>query len=264
MQRYKLVGDSLLIEVRDGIGTVTLNRPKQMNALSRELRSNLLIALRDLNDDRNVGVIIITGAGEKAFSAGADLNELETAPLQPEEMGVGCPVMQAFEALQKPTIAAINGYTVAGGFELASNCDILIASTNARFADTHARVGVVPAWGMTQYLAMLIGPVRARYLSFTGNYLDAETAKIWGLVLDVVSPEELLSFCRKLAKDILSCDPKTVGAIRTAMRVGLHQTIQEGLLVEAELAKDGLRRFDAANFGQTRQTVMTRGKNQVA
>ncbi len=264
MQRYELLGDSLLIEILDRIATVTLNRPKQMNALSRELRNNLLTALRDLNGDETVDVIIITGAEEKAFSAGIDLKELETVPLQREEMGVDCPVMQAFEALQKPTIAAINGYAVAGGFELAINCDILVASTNARFADTHARVGVMPAWGMTQYLAMLIGPVRARYLSFTGNYINAATAKNWGLVLDVVPPEELLAYCRKVAQDMLSCDPETLNAVRAAMRVGLHQTLQQGLVVEAGLAKDCLLRFDAASFGRTRQMVISRGKNQVA
>lgn len=264
MMDYGLTGDSLLIDIRDRIATVTLNRPKNMNALSRELRSNLLIALQRLNADQDVGVIILTGAGDKAFSAGADLKEFETAPLQPEEMGIDCPVMQAFAALQKPTIAAINGVTVTGGFELAVNCDILVASTNARFADTHSRVGVVPAWGLSQYLSMLIGPVRARYLSFTGNYLDAETAKSWGLVLDVVSPEELLPYCRKLAQDILSCDADTLRDVRTAMRVGLQQTIHQGLLVEAELGKKGLSRFNAASFGQTRQAVMARGKNQIA
>ena len=263
MSRYPLIGNSLLIEVVGGIATVVLNRPQQLNALSRELRNNLLIAIQSLNDDPEVRVIILTGSGEKAFSVGADLKEFETSPLQPDEMGVDCPVMQAFEKLRKPTIAAINGYTVTGGFELAVNCDILVASTNACFADTHARVGVVPAWGLTQYLAMLVGPVRASYLSFTGNYLDAQTAKAWGLVLDVLAPDELLPYCRKLAADMLSCDQETLVSIRAAMRSGLHRSIDEGLLQEADLAKQSVSRFDAASFGSVRQTVVNRGKNQI-
>ena len=264
MDRYQLEGDSLRVDVADGIATLTMNRPAQMNCLSRQLRNNLLAALREVSDDSGVDVIILTGAGNKAFSAGADLKELEQAPLQPEEMGVDCPVMRAFESLQKPIIAAINGYTVAGGFELAVNCDILVASTNARFADTHCRVGIVPAWGLTQYLTMLIGPVRARYLSFTGNYLEAAIAKEWGLVLDVVAPEQLLPYCRKLAQDIISCDRWTIRNVRSAMRVGLQQSIHQGLLVEADFAKESVRRFDASAFGAKRKAVMNRGKRQIA
>jgi enoyl-CoA hydratase len=264
VSRYLLEGDSLLIDVTEGIATVTLNRPEQLNALSRQLRSNLLVALQELNRDDDVGAIIFTGAGDKAFSVGIDLKELETAPLDQAEMGVDCPVMQAFETLRKPTIAAINGYAVAGGFEVALNCDIPVASTNACFADTHARVGVVPAWGMTQYLAMRIGPVRARYLSFTGNYVEARTAKEWGLVLEVLPPDELMPYCRQLARDILTCDRQTLSAVREAMRVGLHQTVQQGLMLEADLAKASVARFDAASFGRTRQAVMRRGKSQIS
>lgn len=262
MQRYGLEGDSVLVDVTDGIAQVTLNRPQQHNALSRQLRVNLLRALRGLDAEDAVGVIIITGAGEKAFSVGADLKELETSPLTIDEIGVDCPVMQAFEQLSRPTIAAVNGYAVAGGFELATNCDILVASSNAKFADTHARVGIVPAWGLTQYLAMLIGPVRARYLSFTGNYLDATTARDWGLVLDVVAPEALIDYCRALARDMLSCDRRTLTDVRRAMRVGLHRTVEEGLLLEARLAKESVERFDAGNFARTRRAVMDRGKSQ--
>jgi len=151
MTRYPLEGDSLLVDVADGIATITLNRPKQHNALSRELRNNLVVALRAIEADDAVGVVIITGAGDKAFSVGADLKEFDTAPLKPAEMGVDSLAMQAFAWLSKPTIAAINGYTITGGLELATNCDILVASTGAQFADTHARVGVVSAWGLSQF-----------------------------------------------------------------------------------------------------------------
>lgn len=264
MNLYPLIGTSLRVDVADGVATVTLNRPHQHNALSRELRNNLQLAIEGMEADGNVRVIIFTGAGDKAFSAGADLKELENDPLRPEEVGVDCPVMQAFARLTKPTIAAVNGYAVAGGFELVANCDIIVAASNARFADTHARVGVVPAWGLSQYLAMLIGPVRARYLAFTGNYLDAETAKSWGLALDVVPLDQLMLYCLGIARDILSCDRETLIDIRQAMRTGLHTSIEEGLQLEATLVKQGLRRFEASKFGSIRRAVFNRGKSQLS
>jgi len=184
---YQFAGDSIVLDIADGIAVATLNRPQQHNALSRELRDNLGLLLRDVERDDRVKVLIITGAGEKSFSAGADLKEFEVAPLRTHEMGIDSAVMLAFEALSKPVIAAVNGYAVTGGLEIVVNCDIPIASTNARFADTHARVGVLPGWGLSQYLQALVGPVRARYMAFTGNYVDAQTAKDWGLVLEVVA-----------------------------------------------------------------------------
>lgn len=256
----KAQGDTVLIEISERVATVTLNRPQQYNALSRELRNEFTRALIELNADDDVDVIIVTGSGDKAFSAGADLNELETAPLTPEEMGHESAFMQAFADLKKPIIAAVNGLAVTGGFELAALCDILVASSNARFADTHCRVGVVSAWGFTQTLTALIGPVRARYLSFTGNFIDAQTAKEWGLVLDVLPPDELMPFCRKLAADIVSCDATTVRRMRECMRVGQNGTMREGLELEAKYAKESVSNFDAAAFAKRRKIVMARGR----
>lgn len=262
MGLYAWDGDELTVSVEEGIATLTLNRPAQLNALSRRLREHLAVALRDVEADDAVGVVIITGAGDKAFSVGADLEEFDHAPLREDEVGVDSLVMQAFAALSKPSIAAINGFAITGGFELAVNCDLLVASTKARFADTHARVGVVSAWGLTQYLMPLIGPVRARYLSFTGNYLDAATAKEWGLVLDVVEPDALLPYCRSVARDMLDCDPSTLRSIRAAMRQGLHGTLGEGLAMESTLSKASVRAFDAPAFAERRRVVMARGKRQ--
>ncbi len=191
--------DILITEIRDGVATITLNRPRQMNALSAELRRRLVAALDGLSGDDAVRAVIVTGAGEKAFTAGVDLKELETAPLTTDELGPDGPMHRAIRKLGKPTIAAVNGFAITGGMELAINCDILVASTSARFADTHARVGIVPGWGMSQLLPRIIGPVRARYMSFTGNFVDAATAKAWGLVLEVLPPDELMPFCQKLA-----------------------------------------------------------------
>jgi enoyl-CoA hydratase/carnithine racemase len=264
MTKYPIKGDSLLLEIAEGIATATLNRPAQHNALSRELRENLLTVLQAANEDDEVGVIIITGAGDKAFSVGLDLKEVEHAPLQLEEMGVEAPIMKAFAALQKPTIAAVGGYAVTGGFELAVNCDIIVASTDARFADTHARIGIMSAWGLSQLLPRIVGPVRARYLSFTGNYLDAATAKEWGLALEVVEPAELLPCCRKIACDILSCDATTLREIQRSIRFGLGHSLDEGLAFEGKLARDYLKRFDVERFKQARDATMQRGKTQLA
>jgi len=256
--------DILLAEIHDGIATLTLNRPRQMNALSAELRRRFTATLQDLAHDDRVRVLILTGSGEKAFSAGVDLKELETAPLVADDLGPDAPVSRAFRALGKPAIAAVNGFAITGGLELAINCDILVASTNARFADTHARVGIVPGWGLSQILPRIVGPVRARYMSFTGNFIDAATAKSWGLVLDVLPPGQLLPFCRNLAAAIATCDRATLADVRHAINGGLGTTLVEGLALEGRLSRAAAARFDPAGFAGTRAAVMSRGKGQGA
>jgi enoyl-CoA hydratase len=256
--------DILLTEIHEGVATLTLNRPRQMNALSAELRRRFTAALHDLAQDDRVRVVIMTGSGEKAFSAGVDLKELETSPLTADDLGPDGPTSRAFAGLGKPTIAAVNGFAITGGMELAINCDILVASTNARFADTHARVGIVPGWGMSQILPRIVGPVRARYMSFTGNFIDAATAKSWGLVLDVLPPGELLPFCRNLAAEIATCDRATLGDVRHAINGGLGTTLAEGLALEGHLSRAAAGRFDKAGFAGTRAAVMSRGKDQSA
>jgi enoyl-CoA hydratase len=254
--------DILLTDVRDGVATVTLNRPRQMNALSAELRRRFGETLAALGADDAVAAVIITGAGDKAFTAGVDLKELETAPLTAAELGPDSPVNRAFRALGKPTIAAVNGFAITGGLELAINCDILVASTNARFADTHARVGIVPGWGMSQILPRLIGPVRARYMSYTGNFVDADTARSWGLVLEVLPPDDLLPYCRRLATEVASCDRATLADIRRAINGGLDTTLEAGLALEGRLSQAATQRMDRAGFAATRAAVMSRGKEQ--
>jgi enoyl-CoA hydratase len=257
-----MTDDVLLLEIRDRVATLTLNRPRQMNALSAELRRKLVGALDGLATNDDVSVVIITGSGEKAFTAGVDLKELETAPLTVEELGPEAPMSRALRRLRKPTIAAVNGFAITGGMELAINCDILVASTNARFADTHARVGIVPGWGMSQLLPRMIGPVRARYMSFTGNFVDAETARAWGLVLEVLAPAELMPYCQKLAGEIASCDQATLADIGQAIAGGLDTSLAEGLALEGRLSRAATRRMDRGAFATTRAAVMARGKEQ--
>jgi enoyl-CoA hydratase len=169
---------------RDGaVAVVMLNRPEAMNALSRGLRAQLAHTIRELDAEAQIRAIVLTGAGTRAFTAGLDLKELgagEASLGAAGDQDSAANPLAAIEQCRKPVIGAINGVAVTGGFELALACDILIASENARFADTHARVGVMPGWGLSQRLSRRIGISRAKELSLTGNFLDAETASAWG------------------------------------------------------------------------------------
>jgi enoyl-CoA hydratase len=227
----------ILVESKDGIATVTLNRPQAMNALSRRLQSELHEAFVKLTADDAVEVIIVTGAGERAFSAGLDLKELsgqsdEARDGAASAVSRGGDLVAAMEGCPKPVIGAINGFAITGGFELALACDVLIGSVNAKFADTHARVGIMPGWGLSQKLSRLIGISRAKELSLTGNYLDAETACAWGLLNRVVAAEELLPACQALARDMQSCDTEMVRKYKGVIDAGYAATFAEGRKIE--------------------------------
>src|SRR6476646_5108592 len=200
----------VLVDIADRVATITLNRPGQRNALNRAVRRALPAAITGCDEDDEVGVMILTGA-DPAFCAGVDLKEFGGGEVQPGEgfAEVGDrrdSFRGALPPHSKPLIGAVNGVAVTGGFEVALNCDFLVGSDRARFADTHARVGVMPGWGLTVLLAQRIGVARAKQMSFTGNYIDAPTAHAWGLLNEVVPHDELLPYCRKLAGDIVSND----------------------------------------------------------
>ena len=193
----------LLIDKADGVAIVTMNRPAAMNARSKALRAALDEAFVGLRDDDDVRAIVLTGAGERAFTAGLDLKELgKDGTSAANSTAPASNPVRAIQQCGKPVIGAINGVAITGGFEVALACDVLIASTKARFADTHARVGIVPGWGLSQKLSRLIGIYRAKELSLTGNFLDAQTALAWGLVNRVVAPEELMPAALKLAGEM--------------------------------------------------------------
>ena len=184
------MGDNLiLIEKSQGIATVN-ESARRVNALSGALRQAIAETFDQLREDAATEVIILTGAG-RAFTVGLDLKELggEVASSKNDAI-TDRDLGEAIANVGKPVIGAVNGFAITGGFEIALMCDFMIASTSARFADTHARVGVVPGWGLSQRLPRLIGINRAKELSLTGNYLDAETARDWGLVNRVVSDED--------------------------------------------------------------------------
>jgi enoyl-CoA hydratase len=248
----------LLVEKSDGVATLTLNRPEARNALSRELRRALERTLRELQDDPDTRVLILTGAG-KSFCAGLDLVELGRG----ENADASEPrLIEAFHDFEGPIIGAINGHAITGGFELALACDVLIASTDAVFGDTHARVGIAPGWGLSQKLPRLIGISRAKEISFTGNFVGAEQAERWGLVNRVVEPEELLPTCRKLAEDMLSCDPATLRTYKQVIDRGYAESFGEGMRIESRMSRDHMRSVRAEDIEARREGVRQRGRRQ--
>ena len=256
----------LLIDRADGVATLTLNRPQALNALSRELRRLLRDAFVEVPRAGDVDVLILTGAG-RAFCAGLDLKELggETSSDGEVAAAIGDGGERLLDTMARcplPIIGAINGFAITGGFELALGCDVLIASTEARFADTHARVGILPGWGLSQKLSRAIGVYRAKELSLTGNYLAAEQAAAWGLVNRVVAPAELLPACRALAADMRSAPQDVVRAYKRVIDEGFATTLAEGLDVEARANRVHARTLTPETIAARRAGVQSRGRDQ--
>ncbi|HMN54897.1 MAG TPA: enoyl-CoA hydratase [Sphingopyxis sp.] len=252
---------------RDGpVATVTLNRLEAMNALSRALRAELAAAMRGLAADDSIRAIVLTGAGTRAFTAGLDLKELgaDTSNLGAANAeGADENPVRAIELCPQPVIGAINGVAITGGFEVALACDILIASTNARFADTHARVGIMPGWGLSQKLSRIVGLGRAKELSLTGNFLGAEAARDWGLVNRVVAPEALLPVVHALARDIASADPAMVRGYKRLIDDGYALPFADGLALEQQRSKAANGAVRAEEVEARRLAVMERGRARV-
>jgi enoyl-CoA hydratase len=253
----------LLVEKTGEVAVVTLNRPTAMNALSRELRSAIAAAVDELEADPSIRVMILTGAG-KAFCAGLDLKELGQKGLSNpnDTITQGDPV-RSLGRFSGPIIGAINGVAITGGFELALACDVLIASTNARFADTHARVGVMPGWGLSQKLSRAIGVYRAKELSLTGNFLSAEQANEWGLVNRVVAPEDLLPQARALAQDMLSVIPEMLVNYKSVIDDGFAQSFGDGMETEQRRARASNSAVSPEEVEARRAAIQARGKAQV-
>lgn len=254
----------LLIDIADRIAVITLNRPEAMNALSRALRAALHDAFREVTANPDVSVVVLTGAG-RAFTAGLDLKELGTEPggLRAAN-ATGAqenPVLAILEC-PKPVIGAINGVAITGGFEVALACDVLLASTNARFADTHARVGIMPGWGLSQKLSRTIGIYRAKELSLTGNFLDAQTACDWGLVNRVYAPDELMPAAMKLAADMASIPAETLALYKTIIDQGYAQSFGEAMGTEQRLSTANNRTVTPEMVEARRAGIQARGRTQ--
>ena len=254
----------LKVERKGAIAIVTLDRPEAMNALSRALRRELDAAIRRIAADDRVSVVVLTGAG-RAFTAGLDLKELggSTDALgDANATGAAENPVLAIQQCPKPVIGAINGVAITGGFELALACDVLIASTNARFADTHARVGIMPGWGLSQKLSRIVGIYRAKELSLTGNFLDAPTALEWGLVNRVVAPEDLMPVALKLAEDMASIPSDTLCLYKSIIDEGYAANLGEGLAIEHRRSSANNRNVTPESVEQRRAGIQARGRTQ--
>lgn len=256
----------VLLEVSERIATITLNRPAARNALSSEVLKMMPRLMKQADASDDVDVIILTGT-DPAFCAGLDLKELGSsgknlgsgsgADGRPNADGVRGP----FPGLTKPLIGAVNGVAITGGFELALNCDFLVASEHAKFGDTHARVGVMPGWGLTVLLPQAIGVRRAREMSMTGNFMLADEALSRGLVNHVVPHPELLAFTRRLALDIIGNDQPGVRQIRRTYATIHAETT--GWEIEA---RDGAQwrdeQFSPEKVAARREAIQNRGRHQ--
>ena len=252
----------VLLEKHDaGYAVVTLNRPEAMNALSRELRSEFVNVFKDCIDDDNVRVIILTGNG-KAFCAGFDLKQLGSDNSDHAADEVNNALAWVMAEFDGPIIGAINGHCITGGFEMALACDVIIASENARFADTHARVGILPGWGLSQKLPRLIGQSRAKEISFTGAPVFAQQALDWGLVNHVVPIGELLDKAAKIATDMCACVPHVLVQYKTLIDEGFSMPLSDAMVWEELQAIESAKQAASQLIEARRQQVLQRGRSE--
>lgn len=252
---------NVLLTKNDGVGLITLNRPEAMNAISSALREDYIAAFEDCIADDAIRVLVITGNG-KAFSAGFDLKELSAGTDEHAADKVTNDMARVMERFKGPIIAAVNGHAVTGGFELALACDVILASENARFADTHARVGILAGWGLSQRLPRMIGISRAKELSFTGNPLFADKAYEWGLVNHVLPADDLLPFALKMAEDMCACVPQVLQQYKALIDDGFSMHFKEAMLYEEETAIESAKQAAAHLIAGRREEVLKRGREQ--
>jgi enoyl-CoA hydratase len=228
--------EDILVEVDEPIGVITLNRPAVLNALRSGLLDELGEALAEMERDPRVRAVVLTGAGEKAFAAGADigeLNALATAGSGTEQARRGQALTRQIERMRKPVVMAINGFALGGGCELAMAGDILIASENAKFGQPEVNLGLIPGYGGSQRTTRLVGKGMAAYLCLTGEIIDAKEALRIGLVQRVVPAAELMSEAKRVASVIASKAPLAIAACKRAINNGAHLSMDDALELEA-------------------------------
>lgn len=224
--------DMILIEKKDKIGLITINRPEVRNALNREAWALLADAFTGLDGDDSIAVIVVTGAGDKAFVAGADLNALKVRTAAQTFDGETPSIVARIEQVTKPTIAAINGFTFGGGLELALACDIRICSKNAKLGQTEINVGILPGAGGTQRLSRAVGLAKAKELIFTGKAISADEAEKIGLVNQVVDQAELMNVVFAMAQEIATKSPVTLKVAKQVINQGATTDLATGLALE--------------------------------
>jgi enoyl-CoA hydratase len=259
--------NNLILEIKDAVATITFNRPKALNALNEELLNEFATALAQLDQDEDIKVLVLTGAGEKSFVAGADITELARFnPLQGKLFGkLGQTAIGELQQLSKPVIAAVNGFALGGGCEIALACDFIYASENAMFGLPEINLGLIPGFGGTQRLARAVGPNLAKEMIFTGKMITAADALKIGLANQVSSPESLMEEVLKTARMIASKGKVALRAAKHAINNGLNVDLVSGCAIELDAfalcmasqdAKEGTAAFiekRRANFTGTLQ-----------
>ena len=229
--------ENILAKKEDGIGFIIINRPDKLNALNAKTLEELHAAFSEFKEDQEIKAVILTGSGEKAFIAGADIGELAGLDGDTGKNYVlkGQETSRLIENFPKPVIAAINGFALGGGTEVALACHVRIAADNAKMGQPEVKLGLIPGFGGTQRLARLVGKGQAMELILSGKMIDAQQALRIGLVNQVVTLSELLPACRKLAEEMTANGPSALEYAIQAINMGLDRTLDEGLLLEAEL-----------------------------
>lgn len=246
--------NNILLEKEDQVAILTVNRPKALNALNRDTLLDIKKAVEIVRDDPEVSVLIVTGAGDKAFVAGADITFMqEMTAVEGREFGLlGQAVFSLIESMEKPVIAAIKGFALGGGCELAMSCDFRIAADNAKFGQPEVGLGVTPGFGGTQRLPRLVGTGMAKQLLYTGDQIDANEALRIGLVNYVVPAGELMDYVKKIAKKIASRGQLAVRFCKVAVNEGMQTDINRSMTIEADLfglcfatedQKEGMKAF---------------------
>ena len=228
---------NLQVEITNRIAVVTINRPEALNALNEATLAELRVFFTEVNGNDAVQVVIVTGSGQKAFVAGADIVAMQQlSALEARQFSkLGHEMMRSIECCSCPVIAAVNGFALGGGCELALSCDIRIASDNARFSQPEANLGVIPGFGGTQRLARIVGKGRALELLFTGDMIGAVEAHRIGMVNRVVAQEELLETATAMATKIISKGPYAVRQVKEAVRIGLEMDLDRANQYETEM-----------------------------
>jgi enoyl-CoA hydratase len=241
--------DTILVERDGAVATVTLNRPNVLNALNLRMLDELAAAFAELNGDAAVRAVILTGAGAKAFAAGADIGELNALPgahAGEAQARKGQSLTRAIERMRVPVIAAVNGFALGGGCELAMACDLRVASENARFGQPEVNLGILPGYGGTQRMTRLIGEGMAMYLCLTGEMIDAAEALRAGLVQKVVALDALLGEARRIAELIAAKAPLAISATKRAIVEGASLALDDALALEALLFGQAVTTADFA------------------
>ena len=254
---------TITTEISEGVAVISLNRPEVRNALNSQILRAIPEVIASLEENPEVDVLVLTGT-DPAFCAGLDLRELGDTGGNIEPEAQSSMSKGPFPERTKPLIGAINGVAVTGGLELALACDFLIASDRAQFADTHARVGVMPGWGLSVLLPQAIGVRRSREMSLTGNYVGAELAASWGLVNRVVPHEDLIGTVLELAADIRSNNQQGVRQMLQTYENTTSVTLEEGWDVEAKMGREWLRvtNFRPEDVAERRANIQNRGRSQ--